>query len=129
MERQRKRAIFYLALIFLCGAVTGTVAENVWMKTPWSVTASADSSHSIQNRVEKFTRELHLTPEQAKLLNQILDESHNAYQEYEAKQDEIREQGRARIREILTPEQRPKYEQLLARIEARRRREDRKSVV
>ena len=125
MERQRKRAIFYLALIFLCGVVTGTVAENVWMKWPLSVTASANAPFSIQHRVEKFTRELNLTPEQAKLLNQILDESHNAYQEYEAKQDDIREQGRARIREILTPEQRPKYEQMLARIEAKRKREHR----
>lgn len=120
---ERKRATLYIVLIFVCGALTGIAATNVWINGwPWHASANADASYSTQHRVEKFTRELSLTPEQAKQLNQILDETHNAYRELEKQQEAIRQNGRARIREILTAEQKPKYEQLLAKIEANRRR-------
>jgi hypothetical protein len=118
----RKRAAFYVVLIFLCGALTGTVVGNVWHNWgPWGASAQADQPYSAQHTVERFTRELSLSPEQAKQLNQILDETHTTYRELESQQEVIRLQGRARIREILTGEQKPKYEQMLARIEARRK--------
>ena len=123
----RKRATLYLALIFLCGALTGAVVTNRWSRwPPWNASANADvPRNSPQHTVEKFTKELSLSPDQAKKLNEILDETHSTYRELEAQQEAIREKGRARIREILTPEQRPKYEQLLAGIEARRKLQQR----
>lgn len=127
MPPERKRAAIYIVLIFLCGALTGVAATNVWINGwPWGTSASADSfPHSTQHTVQKFTRELSLTPEQAKQLNQILDETHGMYRALEDQQEAIREKGRTRIREILTEEQRPKYEQLLAKIVARRNRQHR----
>ncbi len=123
---ERKRATIYIVLIFLCGGLTGVVATNAWIHWwPWSISARADSPHSTQHTVDKFTRELSLTPEQAKLLNNILDETHTKYRQLETEQEEIRMEGRTRIREMLTPEQRPKYEQLLAQIEAKRARQHR----
>lgn len=125
MPTERKRATLYIVLIFLCGALAGTAATNVWINGwPWNASAKADAPpYSTQHRVDKFTRELSLTPEQAKQLNQILDETHSMYRELEEQQEAIRLKGRARIREILTPEQKPKYEQLLAKIEANRKRQ------
>jgi len=119
----RQRASLYLFLIFLCGALTGAVAVNVWTNWwPRTVSARADSQpYSPQHTVEKFTRELSLTPTQAKELNDILDETHKAYGEHESQIEVVRQQGRNRIREILTSEQRPKYEAILARMEQRRR--------
>ena len=118
----RKRAVFYVVLIFLCGALTGAVAGNVWHNWgPWGTSAQADQPYSTQHTVERFTRELSLNPGQARDLNQILDETHANYRQLEDQQEMIRQEGRTRIREILTPEQKPKYEQLLARVEARRK--------
>lgn len=119
---ERKRARLYILLIFLCGVLLGTVATNLWVNWgPRSISARADAPpHSTQHIVEKFTRELNLTPDQARQLNEILDETHKAYREHEAQIEAIRQQARARIRGILTEQQKPKYEQLLARHEQER---------
>lgn len=123
MPIDRKRATLYVALIFLCGALTGFAATNLWNNW-WPGSASANSAkpYSVQHRVEKFTRELNLTPDQAKQLNQILDETHSNYRRLEAEEELIREQGRARIRIILSEEQKPRYEELLAHQEANRKK-------
>ena len=121
---QRKRATLYIVLIFLCGVLTGTATSKLWMN--WglkSVSAKADSQPSSpRHTVEKFTRELSLSPEQAKQLNDILDETHKGYREHEAQIETIRQEGRNRIREILNPEQKAKYEEILATIERNRKR-------
>ncbi len=120
MSTDRKRAALIIVLIFLCGAFTGTLATNLW--TYWSTSVRADAPYSVEHTVERFTKKLDLTPDQAKQLNQILDETHTAYTHYEVQQETIREKGRNRIREMLTGEQRPKYEQMLARIDAKHKR-------
>ena len=119
----RSRAALYILLIFLCGVVSGALATNVWTNWgPRGRSARADAPRSRQRTFEKFTRELGLTPEQARKLNEILDETRKAYQIHEEEIDAIRQQGRNRIREILTDEQKSKYEQMLARMDARRKR-------
>ena len=123
MAPERRRATLYILLIFICGALAGAVATNLWMNWgPRGVSARADQPWSAQHIVERFTRDLSLTPDQAKQLNQILDETHKTYREHEAAIEAIRQQGRARIRGILNDEQKVKYEQILASIEQRRKR-------
>ena len=65
---------------------------------------------------------LNTLPEQAQQLNHILDETRAAFQAHQSEADVIREQGRDRIREILTDQQKPRYESMLARMDARRKR-------
>lgn len=120
---ERSRATFYIVLIFLCGALAGIVGTTLWLRA--NAFADSNPKHSTRHTVKRFTQELNLTPAQAKQLNEILDDTHAAYHQLEAQEEEIRQKGRARIREMLTPEQKPKYEQILARIEARRKREQR----
>jgi hypothetical protein len=124
MGTERKRASLYLLLIFLCGAVSGAVATNLWLYwRPRSASANADvAPYSAQRSVEKFTKELDLTPDQAKQLNDILDETHRSYREKEAEMETIRQMGRTRIRGMLHDDQRPKYEDILARLDRNRRK-------
>jgi HlyD family secretion protein len=73
---------------------------------------------------ETLTRELALTPEQQQRLDAILGESRQAFgamrgqgldeKAREAQRRRIRGEAREKIREILTPEQRKKYEALVA---------------
>jgi len=124
---EKTRATLYIVLIFLCGALAGVAGTNLWVHGwLWGSSASADAPSyptSTQNRVERFTRELSLNPDQAKQLNQILDETHSTFLQIETQSEVVRKKGRDRIREILTPEQKTKYEQLLAHIDASRKRQ------
>ena len=118
----KSRAAVYLLLIFLCGVVSGALATNLW--TNWererdSRVARATSPGTRTRRtVERFTRDLHLTPEQAQQLTVILDETR---QQYRSQEDATREQARNRVREILSDEQKPQYEEIVRRNDKRRR--------
>jgi HlyD family secretion protein len=73
---------------------------------------------------ETLTRELSLSPEQQQRLDAILGESRQAFgamrgqgldeKARDAQRRRIRGEAREKIREILTPEQRKKYEALVA---------------
>jgi len=120
---EKSRASLYILLIFLCGIVSGALATNLW--TNWGRTraaqgAQADSPPPLsrtQRLVERFTREMNLTPEQTQQLTVILDES---WLKYQRKEDATRAESRNRIRRILTDQQRVKYEEIIADADRRR---------
>ena len=125
MPPERKKAAVYISLIFLCGFLTGTAMSNLWMH--WgaaSVSAQGESKQmkSRERVVEKFTKRLSLSADQASQLNVILDETRRGYREHETEIEIIRQQGRNRIREILTPEQRDKYEEMLVKTDRKKNR-------
>jgi len=123
---ERSRAALYIVLIFLCGIVTGALATNVWKNWgPRSRSARADAPRTRQRTVDRVKRNLSLTPEQVQKLDQIVDETRKTYQAHEKEIDVIRQRGRDRIREILNDEQKAKYEQIIARIDARRKKRHR----
>ncbi len=119
---EKSRAPLYILLIFLCGLVSGALASNLW--TSWvrgREVAQADSTprpSRTQRLVERFTRDLSLTLDQAQQLTVILDETR---QQYRAKEDSTRAEARNRIRQILTDEQRVKYEEIIAGADERRK--------
>jgi Spy/CpxP family protein refolding chaperone len=73
-----------------------------------------------------YTRDLNLTPDQQTQIQGILNDTRAKYGELHAKLDpeyeEVRQQGRERIRQVLTPDQRPKFEELLRQIDEDRRK-------
>ena len=120
----KSRAAIYVLLIFLCGLAAGALATNLW--TRWGreqgrpVAQAAAPRNRTQRTVERFTRDLHLTPEQAQHLTVILDETR---QQYRAHEDATRQEARNRIREILNDEQRAQYEEIIRRNDKRRRQQ------
>lgn len=127
MMRSR-RAVLYLGLVFLLGIALGALGM-VWAgRQGWT---HADSRQQRRPRgVEWLDRELNLSPQQRQQVEAILDEMGQAYRnirqrtrpEYEA----VRQQGRDRIRALLSEEQRARFEQLVRQLdekEARRRQE------
>ena len=119
---EKSRAPLYILLIFLCGVVAGALSMKLWSgRDRQTQVAQADTPPTIsrtQRLLERFTRELKLTPEQVHELTVILDETRLRYQ---IKEDSTRAEGRNRIRQILTDEQRAKYEAIIADADERRR--------
>jgi uncharacterized membrane protein len=118
MESRRIRAKLFVGLVFLCGALAGAVATNVWVRAhPFSIPlAQADSPrpNRQQRAVEWFTTELKLSPEQTQRLRQILDETRVAYQGHELEIERIRREGNSRVRDILNGNQKVKFDAMLA---------------
>jgi len=61
---------------------------------------------------ETLKKDLNLTPEQSERLKTILDDFVKYHDDLQAQIEDVRATGRNRILQILTPEQRKRFEQL-----------------
>ena len=119
-----RRAVFYLLLVFLLGAAVGGL--GAYLADKWNVFNWHRSGYDrARGAVETLTQELGLSPDQQAHLQTILAETGQKYRETwecgRRENEEIRQAARQRIREILTEEQKPKFEELLRQIDTRRR--------
>ena len=121
-----RRAIAYLFLVFLLGASLG-VLGTLWAgRTGWAAPSGPPSMRNKQGAAEWLTDELDLTAEQQQQLGPILDETATSYEairervrpEYE----QVRQQSREKIRAILTPEQKARFEELVRQMDEERAR-------
>jgi Spy/CpxP family protein refolding chaperone len=117
-----RRAYLYFALTFLLGAILGGagVYYYAWSTGHW---------HRPFNRgsfVSRLKAELNLSDTQVTQLEQILDGSTKQFQSAQRQADSqlnaIREETRNRIRQILSPQQTQKFDELVRRWDERRRR-------
>jgi Spy/CpxP family protein refolding chaperone len=71
--------------------------------------------------VKRLTHDLSLDSSQETQLSQILSNTQSRYdairQQMNPQFDQVREQSRDQIRQILTPEQRPKFEDFMRRVD------------
>lgn len=126
-----RRAVVYLLLVFLLGGALGVLGTLWAVRNNWVAAGASTRYRSTQGAVEWLSHELNLTSQQAQQLETILDETAAGYRsirervgpEYEA----VRQQGRDKIRALLTPGQRAKFEELVRRIDEERaqRRQER----
>jgi Spy/CpxP family protein refolding chaperone len=70
--------------------------------------------------LQRFRRELDLTAEQAGQMEAVLDDFVLYYQTLQTQMDEVRASGKDRIVRILNPEQRKRFEKMVADAQARR---------
>ncbi|HXE74242.1 MAG TPA: hypothetical protein VNN18_01220 [Candidatus Xenobia bacterium] len=125
-----RRAIAYLFLVFVLGAALG-VLGTLWAgRTGWAAPGAPPSMRNKQDASEWLTRELNLSADQQRQLGVILDETAAQYEairdRVRPEYDQVRQQGRDKIRAILTPEQKARFEELVRQMDeerARRRRE------
>jgi Spy/CpxP family protein refolding chaperone len=78
------------------------------------------------NHMAMFTRDLNLNPDQQKQIQAILTETRARYAEIHSQADpeyeRARQAGREKIRQVLTAEQKPKFEELLRSMDEERLR-------
>lgn len=123
-----RRAILYLAAIFVLGVVVGALGERlVERRWGWEHQSWQERRAHV---VDRFTKELNLTPQQRDQLARILDETGQQYQalheQVRQQYNAIRQSGRQRIREILTPEQRTRFEEIVKKLDEERRKDGRR---
>jgi oligoendopeptidase F len=119
----RTRIALYVLLVFACGAVVGAFGHRLYEATTVDAKASQTSEQFRVRYMAEMKSRLNLTPEQITKLEFILDETRARIHEAQAKLDpeiaSIRNEQIEKIRQMLSAEQKPLYEQL------RREREQR----
>jgi len=122
-----RKAAIWVAVVFLLGAAAGVMVGYGYAHH--SVAAAnrpLPEPERRAQRVAQLTQELSLTSEQAKQLDAILLQRHTEskaiHDQSDAQLDQNRQKGRDQVRAILTPEQKPKFEEFLARMDAQRKR-------
>ena len=122
-----RKAIAWLALVFLLGAGLGGVAGYALSRHGITSAAAPDTEAARRaHMVERFDQELHLTGAQRASLEQILTGLQAQYKsihhQIDTQINDARQQARGQIREILTPEQKPQFEEFLKRLDEERKR-------
>jgi len=94
-----------LTLVFLCGAATGAVVMNLGLHTRLHQ-PKFDSVAGKQLYFDRMQRHLNLTPAQ---LDQMRSTLNDFWQYYRT----VLSDGKSRVEQILTEEQRKKFERML----------------
>jgi Spy/CpxP family protein refolding chaperone len=122
----KQRAALWVAVVFLLGVSLGGVVGYIFAHRSVSANAQMTAAERRAHKVEELTRVAGLTPEQQQQLDAILTQVHSEYkavkEQSEAQIDQARQKGRNQIRAILTPEQRPKFEEFLKKMDEERKR-------
>ena len=78
------------------------------------------------HRVAELTQTLSLTSAQSQQVDAILQQRHaevkTIHDQTDAQIDQVRQKGREQVRAILTPEQKPKFEEFLKNLDEQRKR-------
>jgi len=122
-----RKAALWVGLVFLLGAALGGVLGNVFgvhaRNTPPPQLTEVEKR---AQKVQRLTQELNLTPDQQKQIEAIIASVQAQYkaihQSTEPQIDAARQKGREQIRAILTPEQKPKFEDFLRRLDEERKK-------
>jgi len=95
-----------LVVIFLCGAAAGALAMNSRAHLRMHQAAVFDAASGRALRFDRLQRELNLTPPQAEQVSSILGDMWQYYRT-------VITDSKSRVEQVLTPEQRQKFEQIL----------------
>ena len=122
----KQRAAIWVAVVFLLGASLGGLVGYIFAHRSVSANAPMTAQQRRAQKMETLTREANLTPDQRQQLEAILTQLHGEYkalhEQSDAQIDQARQKGRNQIRAILTPEQKPKFEEFLKRMDEERKR-------
>ena len=124
--KTRSEAAVLVLIVFLLGAIAGATANHLWGERVWGKQLPTQPP-TREQIVDKMTKDLGLTPDQAKQFGDIVDDTrtkiHADYSAADTQRDQLRLQGREKIRAILTPDQRPKFDAIMQKLDEDRKKD------
>ncbi len=127
--KTRREAAVLVLVVFLLGVLLGGVGNHVWGERVWGHTIVRSNGRVPRNQViSDMTRELALTPDQQNQLGSLIDDTRAKwdalYAPLQAEHEKIRQDSRARIRAMLTPEQQQKFDAFMQRLDEQRKKSE-----
>ena len=122
-----RKAALWVGAVFLLGAALGGVLGYVFAHRPViAATAPLSEPEKRAQKVHQLTEELSLTPQQAQKLDALIQQHHAEAKVIRDRADlqveAVRQKGRADLRAILNPDQVPKFDAFLKRVDEERKR-------
>jgi Spy/CpxP family protein refolding chaperone len=122
-----RRAVGLVFVVFVLGIALGALGTYLVGARVWGARPEVQDHRDRRARlVEQLTQELNLTSAQRQQLDTILAGMQTKYEEIHKQiapqTEQARQQGREQIRAILTPEQKPKFEEFLRRLDEERKK-------
>lgn len=109
-----------LLLVFIAGAVAGAV--TVRYALPAARANRSGPSLKLGNKeifLQKFKKELQLTPDQTREVSAALEDFNMYYQSLQDQLDDVRATGKSRILQILNADQRVRFERMLSDLQGK----------
>ena len=121
-----RKAALWVGVVFLLGAALGGMLGYVFAHRVIAAPPQMTDAEKRAQKVQRLTQELNLSPDQQRQLDTIMTSVQAQYkaihQSTDPQIDQARQKGREQIRAILTPEQKPKFEEFLKRLDEERKR-------
>lgn len=124
-----RKAALWVGLVFLLGLALGGFGGYILAHQKYTVTnASVPPSDAVRRaqKVQELTSLVNLTPEQSQQVDAVIADVQSQMKTIRKTLDpqlsEVRQNGRERIRAILTAAQRPKFEEYLQKLDEERKR-------
>jgi len=122
----RKAAVWVVVVFLLGAAAGGMLGYGYAHRSVAAASAPLSEPERRAKRVAELTQDLVLTSDQAKQLDAILMQRHAEVKtirdQSDAQLDQVRQKGRDQIRAILTPEQKPNFEEYLKKMDEEKKR-------
>ncbi len=131
--QDRMQARLWLAIVFVLGVAIGVTFGYSFAHRSYASTTAPQMSEPERRakRVAMMTQEIGLTAEQSQKLDAIILEAHGEMKKVRDKSDAdldaIRQNARGQMREFLTPEQKPKFEEFVRKLDEERKKQAGKS--
>ena len=121
------KAALWVGVVFLLGtALGGTLGYSYAHHLVSAANTPLSEPVRRAQRVEQLTEALGLTSAQSQQVDAVLFQRHTEakaiHDQADAQLDQVHQKGREQIRAILTPEQRPKFEEFLKNLDQQKRR-------
>jgi Spy/CpxP family protein refolding chaperone len=124
-----RKAALWVGVVFLLGAALGgMIGYGFAHRSVSAASTPLPEPARRAHRVEQLTQLLNLTSTQSQqvdvILMQKLAEAKAIHDQTDAQLEQAHQKGREQIRAILTPEQKPKFEEFLKRLDEERKRRE-----
>ena len=122
-----RKAALWVGIVFLLGAALGgTLGYSYAHHLVSAASTPMPEPARRAQRVKQLTELLNLTSDQIQRVDTILLQKHTeakaVHDQADAQLDQVHQKGRDDIRAILTPEQKPKFEEFLKSLDQQRKR-------
>ena len=125
----RKKAAIWLALVFILGTATGGVFGYSLARRSYAAVKTVVPSEAERRakKLAEMTQTIGLTADQQQKVDGIIKNAQTdiraIHDKTDVDVDAVRMKARAQMREFLTPEQMPKFEQYMQRLDAERKKQ------